>query len=43
MISEFDHGPIGNNTYHIAVFFRYSQDETQLIVYGIGWTSLRIT
>src|SRR5271154_5152011 len=31
MVFEFDHGPIGNTLYHLAVFFRYSQDETKLI------------
>jgi hypothetical protein len=40
MISEFDHGPIGSTLYHFMVFFRYSQDEAGLDVFGIGHTEL---
>jgi hypothetical protein len=40
MIFEFDHGPIGTTLYHFVVLFRCSQDETELIVHGIGHTDL---
>jgi hypothetical protein len=36
MVAETDLGPIDGTIYHITVFFRYSQDETTLIVTGIG-------
>jgi hypothetical protein len=39
MIFEFDHGPIEGTLHHIAIFFRFSQDETKLIVHSIGHTS----
>jgi len=42
MVSEFDHGPIGDTLHHFAIFFSYSQDETTLIVTGIGHTALRV-
>ncbi len=38
MMSEFDHGPIDGANHHVAIFFRYSQDETTLVVDGIGHT-----
>ncbi len=40
MISEFDHGPIDGANHHVTIFFRYSQDETTLIVRAIGHTEL---
>ncbi len=40
MIFEFDHGPIGTTLYHFVVFFRYGQDETELVVHGIGHSDL---
>jgi hypothetical protein len=36
MISEFSHGPVDGVTYHIAICFRYSQDETRLFITSIG-------
>jgi hypothetical protein len=42
VVFEFDYGPIGNTLHHFAIFFRYSQDETNLIVFAIGHTALAI-
>ncbi len=42
MVFEFDYGPIGNTLHHFAIFFRYSQDETDLIVDAIGHTALAL-
>jgi hypothetical protein len=39
---EFSHGPIDKSLHHFAIFFRYSQDETQLIVFAIGHTALLV-
>jgi len=36
MMSEFDSGPIDGTLHHVAVFFRFSVDETTLIVFAIG-------
>jgi hypothetical protein len=43
MMSEFDVGPLGDTLHHVAVFFRYSQDETQIIVFAIGYSALRVS
>jgi hypothetical protein len=40
MWSELIHGPIDGKTHHISIFFRYSQDETKLIVHWIGYQSV---
>lgn len=40
MIFEFDHGPIDGKTHHIAVFFRFGQDETTLHIEAIGHIEL---
>lgn len=37
MMSEFDYGPIGNESYFFTIFYRFSLDETALIVTGIGF------
>ena len=41
MISEFSHGPIDGFLHHVALFFRYSQDETRIVVQSIGYTLLK--
>jgi hypothetical protein len=38
MISDFRCGPIDGKFHYIAIFFRYAQDETQLIILAIGHT-----
>lgn len=42
MMSEFDWGPADNTLHHFVFFFRYSQDETSLIVSSIGHTALKV-
>jgi hypothetical protein len=38
MMYEFSHGPIDGTLHRFAVFFRYSQDETRLVVFAIGYS-----
>jgi hypothetical protein len=42
MMSQFDHGPLDGVWHHFAVFFRFRQDETGLVVFAIGHTALRM-
>ena len=37
MVAETDCGPVDGRSYHITVFFLYSQDETSLIITRIGY------
>lgn len=37
MMYEFDHGPIGNTYYYFTIIYRFSQDETSLVVTKIGF------
>jgi hypothetical protein len=42
MMSEFNWGPADNTLHHFVFFFRYSQDETSLIVSSVGHTALKV-
>jgi hypothetical protein len=39
MLSELDHGPVDGATHHVSILFRFSQDETRLVVHWIGYQS----
>jgi hypothetical protein len=40
MVSEFVTPPYGTALHGFAILFRYSQDETTLIIHGIGHVNL---
>jgi hypothetical protein len=42
LMSEFNWGPADNTLHHFVIFFRYSQDETNLIISSIGHTRLKV-
>jgi len=42
MMSEFDYGPVGDTLHHVAIFFKYRQDETKLVIRAIGYTALLV-